>query len=510
MAGVSLVTGKTWAAMNNAEKAAHVIARGEDESIFSPADLKAGQKWLNTNVGGTQDQINLFVDVRDAAGERIEAGTFNQTDPKVIANAIRLARLAKPAWQTDSPFAGVATSGEATLGYSTRDPVDLSNFTVIDSTSDAFSNPNQNTGAWDDNSGWTLYNPENGEYESYSNTYEGGGRNPFSPGNGNTGWYRNSDGNFVLGFLPSSYHYADDGTGSGSIMISGPPSGGGGGGNDGNDGNDDGGGGVRNPEDPDGFPVYPDWPGYDDVPFSSGDGTFVEGNPPSDTSWDWGYFRDKAGGDRMWGGYDEDYQAFERYQPGMDSPWGMPNIEGGNEDFYQQQFVNLLRDEQGFDARQRESQRRQQEAYDNPYEPAELDWTQFANSGQGLPEVVVGTGINPKPTYQLGNNFTKNTTDGQVLETLKGLDIFNNESDQANFTNWLGNGAGSHTGTSWVNRMNNPSNDYATERSNFSQGNDFTGRIFDSIYSRSPLGPVAPIGYAQPGGFGSNYNTEGN
>jgi hypothetical protein len=58
--------------------------------------------------------------------------------------------------------------------------------------------------------------------------------------------------------------------------------------------------------------------------------------------------------------------------------------------------------------------------------------------------------------------------------------------------------------------MNNPENNYADQRYNFSEGNDFTGRIFDSIYNPLPLGPVAPKGYAQPVGFGSYYNTQGN
>jgi hypothetical protein len=188
----------------------------------------------------------------------------------------------------------------------------------------------------------------------------------------------------------------------------------------------------------------------------------------------------------------------------------MNNIKGNNFDFYQQQFVNLLRDEQGFDARQRESQRRAQDAYDNPYEAIEMDWS-WANNGQGLPEVVVGTGTNPTPTYQLSNNFTGNTTNGQVLETLRGLDTFNNESDQSNFTAWLGSGSEDLNTAGWANQSNAIANNgYANQRGNFSNGNEFIGRVFDSMYSRSPLGPVAPIGYAQPGGFGSNYNTEGN
>lgn len=523
MANKSLITGKTWDQMNNAEKSAHVIGRGEsyNQPFF---DMEAGQAWLNNNIGDKRTQTELFVKARDAAADRIEDGTFNITNPNKIANAIRLAEAAQPAFETPSEFGGVATTTPATLGVNTREPIDTSIYSSITAPNNAYSNELQVTGSWDNNQGYTLYNPETGQYESYAMPENVNGRNPFVPGNGVTSYYQTPDGNTVLGFNPSRSSTVDDGTGSGSVVVALPPN------------------NPPNPVVPPPPPVVPpvvppvnpvdpfdpaipvtgkpptnDWPefpynpGYTNVPPPTGDGTFLKGNPPPDTSWDWDYFRDKAGGDRQWGGYDVDYQAFERYQPGMDSPWGMPNIEGNNNDFYQQQFVNLLRDEQGFDARQREAQRRQQEAYENPYEAIEMDWS-WANNGQGLPEVIMGTGQIPATSYQLSNNFNNNTTNSEVLNTLKGLKSFNNESDQANFTNWLGNGNNSSflDATDWVNRMNNPSNDYITMRDEFSQGNDFTGRIFDSIYNPLPMGPQAPVGYAQPYGFGPNYSTQGN
>jgi hypothetical protein len=508
MANASLITGKTWDQMNNAEKSAHVIGRGEsfNQPFF---DKKAGQAWLDNNIGDKRTQIQLFVKARDAAADRIENNTTDFTDPAKIAEAIRLATLAQPATSTPSEFGGVGTTTPATLGISEREPIDTSIYTAINAPNNAYSNENQRTGSWDNNQGYTLYNPENGQYESYAMPDNVNGRNPFVPGSGITSWYYTSEGDMVLGFNPSRASTVDDYSGDGTKVVAGtppnppPPP-------------------VTPPVEPPvpvdpptptkpnpDFPVYPFTP-YTNVPPPDGDGTFKPGNPPVDTTWDWDYFREKAPGDRMWGGYDVDYQAFERYQPGMDSPWGMNNIKGNNFDFYQQQFVNLLRDEQGFDARQRESQRRAQDAYDNPYEAIEMDWS-WANNGQGLPEVVVGTGTNPTPTYQLSNNFTGNTTNGQVLETLRGLDTFNNESDQSNFTAWLGSGSEDLNTAGWANQSNAIANNgYANQRGNFSNGNEFIGRVFDSMYSRSPLGPVAPIGYAQPGGFGSNYNTEGN
>ena len=520
MANASLITGKTWDQMNNAEKSAHVIGRGEsfNQPFF---DKKAGQAWLDNNIGDKRTQIQLFVKARDAAADRIENNTTDFTDPAKIAEAIRLATLAQPATSTPSEFGGVGTTTPATLGISEREPIDTSIYTAINAPNNAYSNENQRTGSWDNNQGYTLYNPETGQYESYAMPDNVNGRNPFVPGSGITSWYYTPEGDMVLGFNPSRASTVDDGTSTGTKVVAAPP---------------------QNPppppvtppvtppvqppiEPPVELPVeppyvppptkptvsFPDYPPttYTNVPPPTGIGTFLEGNPPADTTWDWDYFREKAGGDRMWGGYDVDYQAFERYQPGMDSPWGMNNIEGNNFDFYQQQFVNLLRDEQGFDARQRESQRRAQDAYDNPYEAIEMDWS-WANNGQGLPEVSVSTGEAPAQSYGLGNSFTTDTTNAQVLETLKGLNVFNNEQDQANFTAWLGNGSEDLNRSGWVNQMNNPENNYADQRYNFSQGNDFTGRIFDSIYNPLPLGPVAPKGYAQPVGFGSYYNTQGN
>ena len=104
-----------------------------------------------------------------------------------------------------------------------------------------------------------------------------------------------------------------------------------------------------------------------------------EGNQ-SDMSWAWDYFQPKEAGAGEWGGYDEDYGAFERYQPGMDSPWGMPSVEGGNRDFYQQQFVNQLRDEQGYQNRERAAQMRRQEAADPANQTAPINYDDMWDS----------------------------------------------------------------------------------------------------------------------------------
>jgi hypothetical protein len=58
MFNASQITGKTWADMNNTEKAAHVVGRGGDTSIFSKQDLASGKGWLDTNVGCLAAQMH--------------------------------------------------------------------------------------------------------------------------------------------------------------------------------------------------------------------------------------------------------------------------------------------------------------------------------------------------------------------------------------------------------------------------------------------------------------------
>lgn len=68
--------------------------------------------------------------------------------------------------------------------------------------------------------------------------------------------------------------------------------------------------------------------------------------------WNWEEAQPGAPSLEGGGGYDPNDYAFDRYVPGQESPWGIPDIEGGNRDFYRNQFVNLLRDEQNFQNKQ--------------------------------------------------------------------------------------------------------------------------------------------------------------
>ncbi len=104
---------------------------------------------------------------------------------------------------------------------------------------------------------------------------------------------------------------------------------------------------------------------------------------PSDMDWDWGRFgtQTDTGG---FGQYFDQYDASARYSPGKDASWGSDRFPGDNEAFYQNQFGNLIRGEQGFQAAQRMAAQRMRNAQENPLEAPPMDWSWIEG---GLPEV---------------------------------------------------------------------------------------------------------------------------
>jgi hypothetical protein len=130
----------------------------------------------------------------------------------------------------------------------------------------------------------------------------------------------------------------------------------------------------------------------------------VPGSPNSPINWDWSYWdpNSDTGAPPYGGGaYDPNDYAFERYVPGQESPWGIPEVAGGNRDFYRNQFLNLLRDEQNFRDRQRGADEARQDAFENPLEAAPVDWS-WAN----LPDVEVAGA----PTYSTASWITPGET----------------------------------------------------------------------------------------------------
>lgn len=270
--------------------------------------------------------------------------------------------------------------------------------------------------------------------------------------------------------------------------------------------------GTGNPNNPTDDWFWTDPVGYENAPQPGGDGSFEEGRkiPPRDTSWNWDHFREKAPGDRQWGGYDEDYQAFERYQPGDRSPWGMPNIEGGNRDFYQQQFANQLRDEQGYQNRERTAQRARERAEKNPYEhlmddAGSWDW---AYGGKGLPEVTMGAGA-PEQTFSRASQFSEDSTFGDMIRNFAGQEGFSPYQDAMRY--WLNNHPQEGLDSTYWARAGDPNKIISSlgqgPEGLTGENRDWLTKMANAVWQPGALGPNAPAQYASPVQWGSEYNT---
>jgi len=249
-------------------------------------------------------------------------------------------------------------------------------------------------------------------------------------------------------------------------------------------------------EAPPGGNTRPDLPQPPGGPILPGDQT------PQDTSWNWDHFVPKREGDSAWGGYDEDYQAFERYQPGMDSPWGMDNLQGGNKDFYQQQFVNLLRDEQGYQNRERQAQERRQDAFENPTVAPAMDWS-WANSGEGLKDVTLGTG-QTTPTSFTPNQAYAGMNNQEVWNQMKTLDAFNDRDAAGYMDNFLLKNPNMGERFSWSNKSD-PTAAYGSINPASWEGmnhptsvQNTLNSIMQNLYTPGQQGATAPVGYAAP------------
>lgn len=227
----------------------------------------------------------------------------------------------------------------------------------------------------------------------------------------------------------------------------------------------------------------------------------------SSPSWSWDYFKPKEAGDGAWGGYDADYGVFERYQPGQDSPWGMPDVEGGNEEFYQQQFNNLLRDEQDYRTRQRASQLRADE--NAQQEPASIDFDDmWASMGYTPNQAVQFGGEDADYTYTpntlLGDDFGWNSMSDQ--EIFSSLSPSLSSSTQSIMSEYF-NDPNAVDGNYWSS-FTNPTDALAS----IGQGGteispEFRGAlsdVFNTMFTRTDVttptggGPTAAPGYALP------------
>jgi hypothetical protein len=174
-------------------------------------------------------------------------------------------------------------------------------------------------------------------------------------------------------------------------------------------------GGQRTPINTGGTSGGPDWQGSSShdaagniIPGGPADPATYEWDPGSAAGynpsgqgaaqWNWGEFGQGAPSLDGGGGYDPNDYAFDRYVPGQESPWGIPEVQGGNKDFYRNQFVNLLRGEQNFQNKQRDAVTQRQYAAANPVAAAPNDWSWIEG---GLPQVELMDNGYAKPLQGL-------------------------------------------------------------------------------------------------------------
>ena len=188
----------------------------------------------------------------------------------------------------------------------------------------------------------------------------------------------------------------------------------------------------------------------------------------------------------------------------MESPWGMPNVQGGNKEFYQQQFVNLLRDEQGYRARQKEAQGIRQDALNgDPFEPPPTDemWS-WVNDNQGLPEVTVGGGQQSTPIEWGLNSDYGITSDMNNRQAVGAMSQLLTPQEQSMMSTHFMDNPEVAAGNRWVT-AGSPQALLGNAGTNSPLSPEFSNtlqKVWNNIYKSSggPSGPNVPEGYASP------------
>ncbi len=176
--------------------------------------------------------------------------------------------------------------------------------------------------------------------------------------------------------------------------------------------------GVDLTEQPDYFdPFLPNW--------NTGSSINFEGDPFSgsvDNTWNADAFGGGSGDapPLTGGGLDPNDFANDFFVPGEDSPWGIPGVVGGNNDFYRNQFIDLLRGEQNFQNAERAAQQRQADLRANPPDRLPMDW-----SWTTLPEVEVNAQGYASPIPGVGFadggfGYQQNSTPAFILDPVTG------------------------------------------------------------------------------------------
>ena len=219
------------------------------------------------------------------------------------------------------------------------------------------------------------------------------------------------------------------------------------------------------------------------TPYDGGSGGF---------DWNWSDFDRGAPSLDGGGGYDPNDYAFDRYVPGQESPWGISGIEGGNKDFYRNQFMNLLRQEQNFQNKQRDAAMIREDAAANPIEAGPADWSWIEG---GLPNVATGGG---PADWQLRDGL--NLEAGMTNEA-----VFNQVRDQLTpqTVSWYENtwnanegndsNAGTRNSTLW-SYANSPNDFGAAQGAGLAAQQDLANALFQDInFSTAPQGYASPV-----------------
>lgn len=206
---------------------------------------------------------------------------------------------------------------------------------------------------------------------------------------------------------------------------------------------------------------------------------------------------------------DLDYQW---YVPGQESPWGNLGVEGGNKDFYKNQFNSLLADEQNFRNEQnwakaiRMKQAQDKAAFDkaNPEEPftweGKIDDVFAQPEGQGS-GMDVATG-----EWRLNDQygFTPETSNNEILRSMSNLSAFD-DFDRQLMQGWLDDPAG-ETDFGWAGHSDPNSliaafgQDGELAPNNRKWMNTVANNLFTQGSSNAggPAGMTTPAGYASP------------
>ena len=334
------------------------------------------------------------------------------------------------------------------------------------------------------NKGYQYYDAATGAYYKV----------PLSDLPSDAGWFMNRQGEYVYGISPDVTH-SDDQMGGiereGSDpffgkreQAFGPDT------------------GTSVPSGPVDNPNYDPNAGYapnEPLPNQGGDPFSPKGGGSANTSWDWSQaqpgkfsFSDLPPTPE---GYSIDYTL------GQDSPWGQSGAEGGNSDFYGQQFNNLLREGQLQKGGEIASAIRRQAADAAPRQEMG-DPFAWANGGQGIAPAQAAGGTQENPTaYSLRSTITPGeTTNADIMRMFAGEDA----------SKWLqpvddGTGNNWETSTGWSNARdpNKLINNYLSPDLH-NDSRELLSSVFNKMFVQQGIetpeggGPTASPGYALP------------